>query len=66
MNILLSKQATAAMLGIHPESLMRMVRNGHFVRPVRLHPSLRGRVRFDEADVVSWLRTRKATAVEAS
>lgn len=60
MNSLLSKQATAALLGIHPESLMRLVRQGHFVRPVRLHPSLRGRVRFDETDVLTWVRARKA------
>jgi predicted DNA-binding transcriptional regulator AlpA len=59
MSHLLSKQATAALLGIHPASLMRLVRGGHFVQPVRLHPSIRGRVRFDESDVNAWMNARK-------
>jgi predicted DNA-binding transcriptional regulator AlpA len=60
----LSKQQTAELLGIHPASLMRLVRNGHFIQPIRLHPSLQGRIRFSESDVESWLDSRLVSTAE--
>ena len=59
MQRLLTKAEVAQALGCHPESVMRMSREGRFARPVKLHPGLRGRVRFDEADVIRWVESRK-------
>ena len=60
MQKLLTKREVAELLGCHPESIMRMVREGRFANAVKLHPSSRGHVRFDEADVIRWLNERKS------
>jgi predicted DNA-binding transcriptional regulator AlpA len=57
---LLTKQEVASRLGIHPESLMRLSREGRFPQPIKLNLSCRGRVRFDEVDVITWLGERKS------
>ena len=59
---LLSKQACASIIGISPVSLMRLVRLGHFPRPIKLHPGTNGRVRFSEPEVRLWLEQRKVLA----
>ena len=71
MSRLLTKQDVAEYLGIHPESLMRWVRDGRFPAPIKFHPSIRSHVRFDPAEVEQWLercksegnyRTRKSSS----
>ena len=64
MQKLLTKQEVAELIGCHPESIMRMAREGRFAKAVKLHPSSRGRVRFDEADVIRWLNERKSGDTE--
>ena len=59
MNKLLKKSDVATLLGIHPESVMRLSREGRFPSPIKFNTSTRGHVRFDEADVVAWLQQRK-------
>jgi excisionase family DNA binding protein len=60
MQRLLTKIEVAALLGIHPESVMRLCREGRFPSPIKINPGARGRVRFAEADVVRWVEQRKA------
>ena len=64
MQKLLTKNEVAELLGCHPESVMRMAREGRFARPVKLHRSMRGRVRFDEADVIRWIEESKLDIAE--
>ena len=56
---LLSKKECAARLGIHAESVMRLVRAHRFPAPVRLGgEGPTNRVRFVEAEVDAWLAQR--------
>ena len=64
MHKLLSKNAVAELLGCHPETVMRMSRQGRFARPVKFHRSTRGRVRFDEAHVIRWIEESKLDIAE--
>ena len=59
---LLTKRATAEMLGFHPESLMRLAREGKFPRPVKLGDSAGCAVRLDLAEVEAWIAGRKTAA----
>ncbi len=57
----MSKAEVAAKIGVHPESVMRLVRAGRFPKPVRLGgngPSFR--VRWPESEVDEWLAGRMA------
>lgn len=60
MNHLLSKRQVAEVLGIHPESVMRLAREGRFPAPIKLGTGIQAAVRFDEEDVQAWLAERKA------
>ena len=60
MGRLLKKREVAALLGIHPESIMRLYREGKFPSPIKINPGVRGHVRFDETDVMAWVASRKA------
>ena len=60
---LLTKKQTAAMVGLHPESLMRLVREGRFPRPLKISDAKNSRVMFDQQDVKAWIETRKAAAL---
>ena len=61
MSRLLTKADVGAFLGIHPESVMRLCRQGRFPSPIKINANTRGRVRFDEADVIRWVEQRKST-----
>lgn len=59
MERLLTKTDVANWLGCHPEHVMRMARQGRFPKPLKLHPSDRGRVRFVANDVATWIAQRQ-------
>jgi excisionase family DNA binding protein len=60
MQQLLSKKEVAERIGLHPESVMRLVRAGSFPRPVRLGASQNCSVRFSEDEVNEWLNAKLA------
>ena len=60
MGRLLKKREVAALLGIHPESVMRLCREAKFPSAIKINPGVRGHVRFDETDVMTWIASRKA------
>ena len=57
---LVSKQRAAGLVGLHPEYLMRMVRQGRFPKPIRFGPNDRFAVRFVETEVQEWIEARIA------
>ncbi len=63
---LLSKQTTAERVSLHPVSLMRLVDEGKFPRPIKIGDPIHGRVRFVEADVMAWLEERLALRDEGA
>jgi predicted DNA-binding transcriptional regulator AlpA len=60
MQRLLSKKEVAAVVGFHPESIMRLVRDGRFPHPIRTGASENCAVRFLESDVEAWIAARMA------
>jgi excisionase family DNA binding protein len=60
MRTLLTKKATAERLGVHPEHLMKLVRQGRFPKPMRLGESFRHAVRFAEDEVEAWVAQKLA------
>jgi len=61
MQRLLSKSEAAEIVGLHSVSLMRLVRQGTFPKPIKLSTGRNGRVRFAEEDIEKWLFDRKAS-----
>jgi predicted DNA-binding transcriptional regulator AlpA len=61
MEALLTKRQAAAIVGLHPESLMRLTRTGDFPAPIKLGSKVGCSVRFDQAEVAGWIEGRKAT-----
>lgn len=57
---LLSKKETAARVGVHPESLMRLSRAGDFPKPIKLGDADNCAVRFIEEEVDEWIVARMA------
>jgi predicted DNA-binding transcriptional regulator AlpA len=57
---LLSKAEVAAMAGFHGEHLMRLARQGKFPKPIKFGASANCRVRFDAAEIETWLEARKS------
>lgn len=62
MQRLLSKSETSDLVGIHSVSLMRLVRQGRFPKPIKISRSTNSRVRFLPHDVTQWIEARKASA----
>ncbi len=62
MDSLLSKRQVAALLGIHPLSVNRMVRQQRFPAPLKLSSGEGGHCRWPESVVRRWLDERKAEA----
>lgn len=62
MQRLLSKSETSELVGIHNVSLMRLVRQGRFPKPIKLSHATNSRVRFLPQDVTQWIEARKASA----
>lgn len=59
MEHLLTKQTVAEILGLHPGSVMRLVRNGKFPPPLRIG-DIGSRVRWRARDVEAWIEARAA------
>jgi predicted DNA-binding transcriptional regulator AlpA len=57
---LLSKHQVATMLGLHPASVMRLVNQGRFPRPLHTSGTTRGAVRWCPKDIEAWLSSRAA------
>jgi prophage regulatory protein len=64
--VLLTKQATAERLGVHPEHMMKMVRQGRFPKPIRMGDSFRHAVRWAEDEVDAWIAVKLAAREGAS
>lgn len=60
MPFLLSKKATADLVGFHPEHVMRLARAGQFPQPVKLGGSVNCAVRFVAEEVDEWIAARMA------
>jgi predicted DNA-binding transcriptional regulator AlpA len=60
---LLTKQAAAELVGLHPESLMRLVREGKFPQPFKITDAKNGHVRFEAADVGRWIAEKRKAAM---
>ena len=60
MQRLLSKKETAAHVGLHPEHLMRMARQGRFPKPIKLGSTDNCAVRFVAEEVEGWITARMA------
>jgi len=57
---LVTKKQAAERIGLHPEHLMRMVRDGRFPKPVRFGPTDRHAVRFLKSEIDDWIAARIA------
>ena len=57
---LMSKKEAARRVGLHPETIMRLVRSNQFVQPIRLGPTVQHSVRFVESEVQDWIEARMA------
>ena len=58
MTILLNKQQAADRVGLHPEYLMTLAREGKFPCPVKYGKESNSAVRFVEAEVQAWIEAR--------
>jgi len=56
---LLSKRVVAEILGVHPQTVMRLARQGRFPRPFRTG-EIGSAVRWRESDVAAWIAQRSA------
>lgn len=59
---LLSKRAVSDILGVHEATVMRLVREGKFPRPLRTG-NVGSTVRWRQADVQSWIDARLSQGV---
>jgi predicted DNA-binding transcriptional regulator AlpA len=58
MRTLMTKKQVAALVRLHPESIMRLARMGKFPKPIRIGDTDRHAVRFLEEEIDAWLRNR--------
>lgn len=56
----LTKKEAACRVGLHPESIMRLARNGHFPKPLKYGPNAPHSIRFVESEVENWIAERMA------
>lgn len=57
---LLTKKEAARLVSLHPESIMRMARQGRFVLPIRTGPNQQHAVRFVASEITAWIEARMA------
>ena len=58
MTNLLTKKQAAIRVGLHPEYLMTLARANKFPCPVKYGQESNSAVRFVEAEVQAWIKTR--------
>ena len=61
---LLSKRAVSEILDMHPQSIMRLVREGRFPQPLRTG-DIGSAVRWRTSDVSAWILVLRSTAERA-
>lgn len=66
MTTLLTKKQAAALVGLNPDHLMRMARQGRFPKPIKSGGELRCAVRFVESEVQNWISERMRAREGAS
>jgi predicted DNA-binding transcriptional regulator AlpA len=62
---LLDKKEAGALVGYHPEHLMRLARERKFPRPIKLGDSPASAVRWDYGEIEEWFEKRKAARTGA-
>lgn len=60
MTILLTKKQAGARVGLHPEYLMTLAKQGKFPHPVKYAAESNSSVRFVEAEVSAWIEAKIA------
>jgi predicted DNA-binding transcriptional regulator AlpA len=55
MHRLISKKEAAKIVGVHPEHIMRMVRQHRFPQPIKLGGSENSAVRFVAEEIEVWI-----------
>jgi len=58
MRTLMTKKQVAALVHLHPESIMRLTRIGKFPKPIRVGDTYRHAVRFVAEEIDAWLQER--------
>jgi len=56
---LLSKRQVAEIVQMHPESIMRLAREGKFPRFIKIGTGTGGAVRFVESDIEDWIKQKR-------
>jgi predicted DNA-binding transcriptional regulator AlpA len=57
---LLTKANVSELLGLHPASIMRLVHQNRFPKPIHTSGTARGRARWRPEDVQAWLASHVA------
>ena len=60
MTLLLNKQQAAERVGLHPEYLMTLARDGKFPSPLKYGQESNSAVRFIESEVEAWIQSKIA------
>jgi len=60
MTILLTKRQVAERVGLHPEYIMTLARQGKFPQPIKYGEHRTASVRFVESEVDAWIAERMA------
>ena len=63
---LLSKKQVAHIIQMHPESIMRLSREGKFPRFIKIGSGTGAAVRFVESDIEEWIKQRRGAKSDAS
>jgi len=66
MTKLLSKKQVAQLIQMHPESIMRLSRQGKFPGFIKVGTGTGAAVRFVENDIEDWIKQRRGLASGAS
>jgi predicted DNA-binding transcriptional regulator AlpA len=63
---LLSKKQVAQIVQMHPESVMRLSREGKFPQFIKVGTGTGAAVRFVESDIEEWIKQRRGPVSDAS
>ena len=62
---LLTKKSVAQIINVHPQTLMRLVREGSFPEPIRI-AGKGSALRWREQDIKEWIAVRKNASYAAA
>ena len=60
MTVLLTKKQAADRVGLHPEYVMALTRQGKFPKPIKYGEHWNSAVRFLESEIENWIAARIA------